>query len=98
MPRSKAQTKKPKAPKADKQQTTQPSPSTSDTNKKPEPTKDKDTKSKESTGAKKERTEPATELPDPETFNGAELTLTQLYGIIRTLAKQTFDENSETTL
>ncbi len=78
MPRSKAQSKKPKAPKGDKQQTDQARPSTSTPNKKLDERPIKETKKSDSNSS----------IPDPEKFNGAELTMTQLYGIIKKLAAE----------
>ncbi len=37
-------------------------------------------------------------VPDPETFNGQELTMTQLYDIIKNIAQQTHEKNQEAVI
>ncbi len=67
------------------------------TTKKETPTTTTKKQAKEKQAKKSEATtsstsdEDKTALPDPESFNGAELTLTQLYDIIRNLSSQVFE-------
>ena len=55
-------------------------------------TQAKETQSQQNEATNSASSEKSSSIPDPESFNGAELTMTQLYDIIRNLSSQVFDK------